>query len=330
MRLGIFAAVAMATLALANRLLPKREDLIHARIASLPEGPIDLVFLGSSYTDYNIDTAVFDRELARLGHPLRSANLGMVGSTEFDKEFLIRKAAPRLAEARYIVDEILRWETYRTEGGWKSTRNIEWHDLRALADAVAFEWRRPEPFRRRVKAIGINVALTFSHYNPAGRLGRSNRVDPDVVPLNWQSALPLGMYGPAGSRSWNTRAAQFRREVEANNALRARPYRELRPYEPERVRRRMEVLKSLGPELVLVSSPSPIAGNRRIQKSAALAAPAVPVLNYDDPVRHADLWAVENRFDTSGHLNRAGVELYSRRLAYDFVAVVLGEYEIER
>jgi hypothetical protein len=64
--------------------------------ALLREQPLDLVFIGTSVVEHGIDPDLFDVEMARLGHRLRSYNLGTSGLAPVEMARMVE----RLLEAK--------------------------------------------------------------------------------------------------------------------------------------------------------------------------------------------------------------------------------------
>jgi hypothetical protein len=333
-----FGLAAAGTAGVLHVTLPPVQDMVHARLTRIPEeGRVDIFFLGSSYTDLGVDVEIFMEEMGKLGHPMRAVNLGMFGCREFDKEFLIRQGRERLSEASYLVDEsMVNWTSIYINPGsavredlndfeafmarLNSPRSVEWHDATTLLKVIRYSgdiW--PNDRARQMKEIGLGLLPTVRHYLPAGR------INPGVYDEPWVNRAARTEERPLGSRTEDAEAVveDYLEKIRENDALRGKPDEEIEARGVGIMRARMKRIAALGPKYVAVLSPSPTAENRLTEKVLRLADPGVAILSYDDREEHADLWDPVNRLDY-GHLNRPGVEIYSRRLARDFVARVLG------
>ena len=104
--LGPAGLAFLATAALLRTQVPLPEKFeLEARFERLRSGPepYPLVFLGPSTTRCGFDPRALDAELARLGHPIRTFNLGTPGARAFELdhqvELLIEAALPPLVFA---------------------------------------------------------------------------------------------------------------------------------------------------------------------------------------------------------------------------------------
>jgi len=90
----------------------------------------------------------------------------------------------------------------------------------------------------------------------------------------------------------------------------------LRVHDAEPIRRMAEACAERDVQLILVVMPG--LSCDRAAEAELIARDYLPVLRYNVPDEVPELYAVENRFD-SGHPSAAGAEIFTRRLAEDFL-----------
>jgi hypothetical protein len=276
-----------------------------------------LLFLGSSRTIRGFVPAQFDAALEERGVRVRSFNLGVPGGRLPEMLHMLERVA-ELEPQRidYVLIDPEDFELIHDTRNALAQSGIAWHDLAttqlALEHLAASE--RDERFERaadHVQALGfnlLNVGRTARWVNAA--LGRAP--SPRFV------ADSLGERGDGHTALFDDQDTLAERMVEA---YRAQPQPERAP--PAQflaLLARFEAgVRALGAEPVYVIQP---ALARQWDLIAAAQSGAIePLLRYDDPELHADLFAHSSRFD-SLHLNDVGAEIFTRKLANDFAAWV--------
>jgi hypothetical protein len=327
--LGLFSATCLAAVLALRPLLPAGDvassrteiKLAHVRDHA---GEIDTLFFGSSRAFRGFVPEVFDRLTAAGGTPTRSFNFGVPGSRAMEiHRTLERLAALDTRGLRWVFVDPEGFEVLLQERNYLSRAVIDWHDLETTQLVCAYI-RETTELGRDEK---IRLHRTSCAYNLAG-VGRG---------LGWIDAL-LGRptaeelasaLGPAGDGYVPYPRPQhfaFRNKgiPDYEGRVRDLAAAELEPGpahpQPLEVFRRIEArVRDLGATAVFVTQPS-----LHLQRDLIRAAEAGEVthlLRYDDPALAPELFAPENHFD-SNHLNRAGGERFTERLAADFLALV--------
>lgn len=291
-------------------------------------GEIDTLFFGSSRAFRGFVPEVFDRLTAAGGVPTRSFNFGVPGSRAMEIHRTLErlvKAGP--GELRWVFVDPEGFEVLLEERNYLSRAVIDWHDVETTRLVCSYI-RDTTQFGTDEK---IRLHRTSCLYNLAG-VGRG---------LAWVDALLgrtpteeelAGALGPGGDGFLpypKTHAIAFRRRgiPDYQGRVADLAAQELEPGpawpQPLEIFRRIEArIRELGATPIFVTQPS-----LHLQRDLIRAAEAGEVthlLRYDDPETTPELFAPENHFDAN-HLNTAGAELFTRRLAADFLALAKRE-----
>ncbi len=322
--LAAFAFLATSTLLAALAPLPEAADL-HGRARQLEAGGYDVVFLGPSTVRCGLIPDVVDEELARLGRPLRSFNLGIPGARAFELDFWTRRIAedppPGL---RYAVIELHPDAATRLIGPHNhfTDRAIYWHtptqlrgvfaDLRAsdasplvkldrlLLHGQHFLWRATG-FGQAERALTTRIAGSDAAAVEARGFSTADCTEGERAVTSRQRYLENTA---EVTRLKATLDVQRRRQVDIDHLR------------PAHLRAQVERLRRAGIEPVFVLSPilGAVPGIHSLRTEQILPA----LLAFDSPRGYPALYAPEARFDM-WHLNAEGAERFSRAFARRFV-----------
>jgi hypothetical protein len=328
--LGLAGLAALGFLAIASAIRPlvplPDDSALRARVEGLarPDAPFEVVVVGPSTTRCGFDPRVFDAELARLGRPLRSLNLGLPGASAFEIEHLVDVIAERRPDRlRWIVIELhppgfnalIRPHNRFTD------RAVWWHTprmTRAVLATVA-DPREGRAMRPDRAASHLRHALwRFASVGQADRIVASLRAG-EPEPIDTRAG-----YAPEDCGTTDRARAGRAAYLEDPDAIGLRESRLDRqnatPVDPShlgpaRLRRQVERLRAAGVEPVYLLTPilSPVPAIHTLRRHEVLPT----LLAFDSPRRHPDLYAPEHRWDAL-HLNREGAALFSRKLARRF------------
>lgn len=318
----------------------------------------DLAFFGSSYVHCGIVPDVVDARLAEAGHPLRSFNFGLAAGFSFETDALLRAVVAQAGtRLRYLVIELPDWVPEATNLG--TLRAAAWHDARQTWNVLA-AMRGNLPLAEQLRLGSAHVGLFATQASSAGfgpdvvrawlergaeradvlgeldatRGFRARDLDPEVMRKTLQLAAriedPGG--GQAGGRGQLRQDARARRgpgrqrsAVEeylatvAELRAGAGPERGPRRYPLELLRSQVAFLRAHGLEVVYLVAPVLY---RTPWVADVLRAGVVPhLVVFNDPVRYPELFELELRLDEN-HLNQAGAQVFSRRLADTLVALL--------
>ncbi len=286
-------------------------------------GAYDVVFVGSSNIARMLDPAVFDAELARLGHPVRSYNLAADNMQPTEADFVLREiVAQRASRVRWAVIELLEFAPRgMTATNPFTDRAIYWHDGRSLLGALRRVAASPEPIVAKLQLGWLHLrhaAWRASNFGRAEASIEARRRGAD--PLDDAVAAAGGFEAlddrpdPSAERVRRRFLASVPRyladlaEVDVRNRVPA-----LAPAdEAARVRAQAAWLRASGIEPLYVIPPLPGASPALYAIAREPGAPAVIALN--SPARFPDLYEPEHRYDAT-HVNRAGAARASVRLA---------------
>ena len=295
-------------------------------------GAFDTVFVGSSRTFHQLVPAVFDREMAELGVPVRSFNLGTPGMKPPEDAYVIGRALRgREAPLRFLVVECnpLHLDIQPEERG--TTRAVYWHDVPRVWALWQRIWARPAlaPDANLGPAVVAGNLVEFAgHVGPwlwnAARVGRGAEILERALAARGREPSEKSVVGPLGDGFFprEYREPFHGEELESYQRALAAALDE----EDSRIHygdvasqaeiaRKVALAERLGARLVLVAPPILGPVFAPLPESGAL------FLDFSDPRRLPELFVPEHRND-GGHLNAAGSVLYTRLLARRLAAAV--------
>jgi hypothetical protein len=329
--LAFTGGFALACAALARLVSPvaagasDRADWLRERGAGF-----DTLFVGSSRTFRQLVPAVFDEEMAALGAPARSFNLGTPGMRPPEDSYVIERALRgREAPMRFFVVECNPLHLGVPPEDRGTTRAVYWLDGPRLEALWPRVWARPAlmPEGRLSPAVVGGHLLKFADHLGhwlwnVSRVGRGAELLEHVLFAGARGRPEKAVIGPAGDGFFprEYRESFHGEEVERYQAALAAALEADRVYYGDlasqaELARKTALAARYGARLVLLGPPivgrvfTPLPG------SGAL------FLDFSDPRRYPELFAVSHRND-GGHLNAAGAELYTRLVARRLAAAL--------
>jgi hypothetical protein len=294
----------------------------------------DVLFLGSSRFYRGVIPDVFDKRLGKLGHPLRSYNLGMRGMLPHEVNELLRRVlAERPARLRWIVMELADWAPRRKN--YFTHRAIAWHDLTETLSAIGTRWREDEPLLTRLDDVRIQLLQCAARACALGLAaeGVRERFDdwthpdrPVAVDKDFERLLVTRGFAPFTSAEHRQGAtANHRREFQASRDEFLRHAKRLPklnaaqvPFESfnlPALQAQIEAVGHAGVSIVYVIPPS--YEEVPVLHGLARVGHVPRLLAFDDPRSYPEFYQVNRRFDLR-HLNQEGAERFSRVLAEGF------------
>lgn len=283
----------------------------------------DTIFLGSSRTARQVMPEVFDRAMADTGRPTRSFNLGSAGMRAPEDDYVLEIAlAGRRVPLQILVLECNPLRLGIPDQDRGTTRAVYWHDTARLGLLWERVWahRSDAPNVRLGVGVVTRNLLEFADHlqhwlSNTTRLGRGAALLAQALggarPAPRPSVLGPGGDGYDPGRLLPSMHGEERErylaEIDAAMREGKRIHYGDTASQTELLRKRA-VAARYGARLVLVAPP--VTG----EAFAPLPASGLVFLDFSDPRRYPELFAVEHRNDR-GHLNRAGARIYSRLLA---------------
>ncbi|HKJ25903.1 MAG TPA: hypothetical protein VKB65_13845 [Myxococcota bacterium] len=327
--LGLAGLAALAFLATASAIrpfvpLPEDSDL-RARVERLAsaEEPYDLVVLGPSTTRCGFDPRVFDAEMARLGHPLRSLNLGLPGASSFEIDHLVaRIVARRPAGLRWVMIELhpAGFNALIRPHNLFTDRAVWWHTPRQLRAVLATLADRREGQALRPDRAVMHVRHALWRF---ANVGQADRIAAHALAHDAPQPDPRRGYAP---EDCTTEQGQARRAAYLADPQGVRERERVldrqnetpvdtHHLDPRGIRRQVARLRAIGVEPVYVLTPilSPVPAIHALRREGVLPA----LLAFDSPRRQPELYELRYRMDEL-HLNEDGAALFSRKLAVRF------------
>ena len=291
----------------------------------------DVVFVGSSQVWRQIAPRAFDQELARMGRPIASFNLGLPGMTFAETQHTaLWVLGRRPARLRWLVLELRPVLPRLHPENDLTRRQIQWHSpaavglaARALLESDRGPWAKATGLARHLRHLAYrqgHVALGLPWL--ARVLGRTGDVDPASLRADgWDPIDVAARTDPELQARRREFLASVGELPERLRELRAQEPRAALPHELAALERLVARIRAHGVEPVfLISGP---AWDRQSEFLDAQRRGAIPaLLAYHDPDRFPEHYDPRNLFDF-GHLASGGALAYTRRLARDFAALVL-------
>lgn len=291
----------------------------------------DALFVGSSRMENNVMPTIFDRAAAEHGLTIHTFNEGISGMYPPQDAYLLdRILAARPTRLRWVFLELQYLQTPLLRANRDTEEQVHWHDwprfFLLCQWAVATQnkhrhWRdNASEAVGRLSTLGEHSLLFARRFTGMGRgallLQRWATHEPAPA-MNWRL---LGVNGdgwvPAGVG--NARDAKTIATLEADLERR----REKPPSKDtnDQVTQKafdliVAKIERAGATPILIVPPN--ASRVYFYPRPELAQHLI-ILDFCDPGKYPELYATENRVDTS-HLTPAGAELFSRLLAERFV-----------
>jgi hypothetical protein len=311
--------------------------VVGEKLAHLRQNPgrYDTLFIGSSYVYREFDPSRFDAISAEAGVSTTSFNLGIPGMDPPETYWLVDQAlANGNTRFRLVMIELDSLHSRVRPANVHTRRFDAWHDagrtiaaVRAVATGDTTRGKKlkdvashAEAFVRRLAFIGRGRALLGFPVSEDRGVEKAHPLgarSDGYVSLDEEEAavfaLRRDMFGSFEEDRYQEKLAELRRGVEDEDGDVG-----VSDLEIELLRSAIEKVQHTGARVVLVVPPCLATRAGLIRR--ALAVDGTIVLAFNDPDRFPDLYDPALRFDV-GHLNAAGADLFTTRLAAAVLAL---------
>jgi len=328
---ALAAIAGFAVIALIGvRSTPGPEDFpITPKLAHLTEhiAEYDAVIIGRSHVFRSFVPQVIDAELARLGKPLRTFNLGGPGMSDTEIDHVLRTVLDMKGQhLSTIFIEVPDW-AYALDENTFTDRAIAAHTVLQTTHVLRTLWLSDLPWLEFLQEVWTNLRMLGQHLTAFGQGKR--------ILAAWRSEIESQPITPeAIVREYGYQAlddldlpeiTRRRKKFLANRAGYVERVKkiiegnqeqvDLGAYNREALLSQIALMRAAGVEPVYIVPPSmdatPIA-------FALREAGLIPnLLAFNDPKALAGIYRFEKRFDS--HLTRAGAEEFSLIFARSYV-----------
>ena len=285
----------------------------------------DTLFLGSSRTYRQIIPELFDRGMAAVGQSTRSFNLGIDGMRPPEDTYVLEQIlGHRKTPVRWVLVECNALRLSMREEDQETLRAVYWHDWKRLVTLFRRAFLADEKKRNWRDRVGEVLEVWpdfFEHAEywaqRATHLGEGHDWLEKLMRNRASSPMPLFDLGPRrdGYRASESpeqmdpvKHAAYEQELAAMHANPPRVTYGDRVSQAE-LQEKKRLIEAAGGKMVLLIPP--FAGSRFFHPQPGPSAPIV--LDFSSPTKYPQLFAPEHHSD-SGHVNRAGSELYTREI----------------
>lgn len=290
---------------------------------------IDTLYVGTSRTFRGIMPSVFDKMTAEAGVPTKSYNFGVDGmfppEDAYVGEHLLKDPPKNLKWVFFEMGVFLGDFDGRPP---KSVRTVYWHDWTrtwlCMREAL---WPKKKPVKWKKlfqsdKGRPSPAAIAMTHFEvfltQSFNIGRGASA--------WERRAFKRSNGPSGFDMSDSgflpttgdgvmRGAELERFEKEYAERQKTPARvvPLRPYSQESFDRMLKLAEKAGARVCFVVAPTTgeMSGHPKQE-------PAVPVFDFREMDRFAELYRKDMRIDIA-HMNAKGAELFTRRLAEQFI-----------
>ena len=305
------------------RLLPGSIEEKKHRLFRNHGDEYDLVFVGTSRVLRGFDPSAFDRRMEELGREMKSFNFGLVGLGFLEQvrlvNWILEQQPDRLKflvlepTERDVIWHIPRAKTGRRaqEVAEPSTnlftlRDVNWHTPGVTADGVASIWSTRSGLQARLEESYLHVLHALHR---AFNLGTGTNLLTRSLEESRRPAIDVDGFGGKDERlPWGQEPEEraARQDVTPPSSLLWQV-----------LRATCERVEELGIQVLLVVPPTadPLRTLFRASESGDLD----PFLAYTPEVVPELFAERESYFFDAKHLNRAGAERFSVRLAEDLL-----------
>lgn len=297
-----------------------------------------ILFFGPSTTVNNIIPRVVDKTFGQQGVDMYSFNLGLVGASAHEVDYLARRTLNGLKQDGLplpdcaVIDLTIPHnrriiaEEYAPIANLKTERSEKWHDFYQTRSVIRTILREKDlSIGLKLWSIALHLEV-FARRNlsVAGRWHQwtSEAADASMRDFKLQPIRAHRGYTPfnrtvhAAEREQflKTGLADYFERLETKRAADTRDELDPPPYNHEAVTDQVNFFREHGVEVVYVIAPTyhPTGFVHSLQTRADLP----PFLIYDRPDVFPQFYKPENRQDP-GHLSNEAAVKYSRRLALD-------------
>lgn len=279
----------------------------------------DIVFVGTSRTDRQIDIPHLQKEMAALGCPATAYNLGIPNLTYEEMRYVlehVRTAKPQLIvleEPIYAQHQIERIETDRLRA---------FSDWAGSANRFANIWSYQEDLSRKIYRSGVNLLAFAYEQSNLGHLSRlifpQAHSDKDTI------ILPEKLRANRGFVSMDTQGEvdenikklkkSFTRQIKTFQEKVLVQQKGENPYQYP-AKARATLMRSLREDAVILLPPlvDKVGNNANLEQELGSTH---RVLNYNNPQKHPQFWSINQWYD-EGHLNAKASKAFTSLIALD-------------
>ena len=323
----LLAAVVMAT-AIASITPAPHIAIVSSKVADFQKrgDEFDVIFLGSSRTYRQVIPELFDKLMAEAGHPMKAYNLGIDGMRPPEDTYILEKVlSARTKPVRWVIVESNPLRLVMRQEDRGTLRATYWHDVKrtvVLLNRAFFSDTKKRNWRDRLSVIwrawpDFGDHAEYFLHNVVS-LGRGN-----TLLENWlfKGKQPEPLARDIGPRRDGYRSSEHPEHMRgAELAAYEQLVADMRTKPPrvdygDRVSQRelqekQRIIEKAGGKMILLMPPY-TATRYFYPKFEGGNEP----LNFDfsSLEKYPALYLPENHSD-SGHLNRAGSEIYTREI----------------
>jgi hypothetical protein len=291
----------------------------------------DVLFLGSSRTYRQVIPEMFDTLMTAAGHPVKTYNLGIDGMRPPEDTYVLEQALrKRRKPLRWVFVECspLRLAMRPEDRG--TLRATYWHDARRTATLFRRAFLADEKKRKwkdRFKQIARYWPDFEDHaeyfFHNATQVGRGYVAVENFLFDGRQPGLTMWDVGPR--RDGYRKSDHPEQMPPAELAIYQQQVARMRTQPPKvdygdrisqaELREKQRIIEKAGGKMILLMPPY-TATRFFYPKHEGENAPLL--LDFSSVEKYPALYAPENHSD-SGHLNRAGSEIYTREIVRSFL-----------
>jgi len=304
----------------------------------------DTLIIGSSRTVRGLDNKLVEQRLAEAGVEMHTFNLAVGGMRSFEQDFLLHRVLemhlPRVRRIFYEGGPVgmgLRDDhIFRNPPNLETERGVFWHSIGETANVLGAIRRLPVPLWRKLDLAETHLLLCAWKVVNYGKgesiLERWRETDERREMREADEARIAKGSGHEGleDATGRTRSKELddladdpgpfeqrMREIPAENAMDV----PLDTVDVDIYREQFAAAKAAGVELIYFIPPGYEGSPERLRLHELGVIPTL--LDFNDPAKYPALFRFDHRFD-KGHLNRAGVEVFSRAFADAVLEAGLG------
>lgn len=278
--------------------------------AAHPE--IQTLFVGSSRVRRQIAPNLFDQAAAESGFQTKSYNLGIDAMTSPELGHVVREILKIRPPRLLVMDLNALRRKLPVPPQETSIRDVHWHTPRQTAvvlRAIAAD-AGGRPFD--LPALSLSWRHTMMMAEKTLRIGSGGRSLKAFLMQKIPRIRPVGANGTGYFPESSPLDETARRQLETFRAAGARPKRILvDPVLTEELTTLTRVINQKGTAVIFFHGP--VVGETRTPEPIQDAQRNPPIIAFDDPERHADLYDARHRYDLQ-HLNAAGAEIFSKAI----------------
>lgn len=292
------------------------------------------LFFGTSRIHYGFVPQLFDEEMARHGHPMRTFNFAAPGMSQHEIDAFVDLVLPeRPPGLRHVFVELIGWNPRLSVDRLCDRRVMTWHTLAETLSIWQTAWQAPESWGRKLRMLYHHALSLAGNY---ANLGEGSRTClPQLQPDDAAEATPElatilqanGFISLDRERiPWVRRVhEQFLADLRAGRREigwlgKTEPMAE-QSYLPNEAAllRQVARIRAAGCEPVYVV-PAVLRDTpefERLYREGRLPG----LIRFNDPARYPQLFHEDNLWDAR-HFNARGAEEFTRQLARRFAELL--------